>query len=155
MLDVFDWDPCVVPHLHLGPNSDFKNGNRTLWLDRDTGPPSRSSTPIMACRMWPRKRYEMIVLHIVLVLERLRGAGERRAWRLAERLVEAFVGDLDGSIREMAVGDTKVPSQRQEGGRLDCWTVMCSIGRPLNAGTDAGRTGPGRRCRVGHQIPMR
>lgn len=55
------------------------------------------------------KRYEMIVLHIALVLERLRaldGAGAE----IAQQLVEAFVSDLDGSIRELAVGDPKVPA---------------------------------------------
>ena len=54
------------------------------------------------------KRYELLVLHLSLVLERLsqEGVGERP---VAQGLVEAFVRDLDGSMREMAVGDTSVP----------------------------------------------
>lgn len=56
------------------------------------------------------KRYEMIVLHIVLVLERLRGLGAQGE-ALSQGLVEAFVRDLDGSMREMSVSDTKVPSK--------------------------------------------
>jgi len=56
------------------------------------------------------KRYEMIVLHIVLVLERLRGLGEHGK-AISQALVEAFVRDLDGSMREMAVSDTRVPSK--------------------------------------------
>lgn len=55
------------------------------------------------------KRYEMIVLHIVLVLERLRALDGDSA-EVARHLVEAFVSDLDGSIREMAIGDPKVPA---------------------------------------------
>lgn len=56
------------------------------------------------------KRYEMIVLHIVLVLERLR-ASDPDGGELGRELVEAFVSDLDGSIRELAVGDPKVPAK--------------------------------------------
>ncbi len=66
------------------------------------------------------KRYELIVLHLVLVMERLRASqGGRNA--LGQELVEAFVRDLDGSIREMAIGDTKVPTnvKKAAGGLLD------------------------------------
>ncbi|MGI9476485.1 MAG: ubiquinol-cytochrome C chaperone family protein [Hyphomicrobiaceae bacterium] len=56
------------------------------------------------------KRYEMIVLHMVIVLERLRTTGEDVV-EVGQELVEAFVDDLDGSIREMAIGDPKVPNQ--------------------------------------------
>jgi len=56
------------------------------------------------------KRYEMIVLHLLIAMERLRtdvAAGDE----LSRALVEAFVRDLDGSMREMAVGDTSVPAK--------------------------------------------
>ncbi|MBU2534006.1 MAG: hypothetical protein KKB37_14790, partial [Alphaproteobacteria bacterium] len=56
------------------------------------------------------KRYEMIVLHMALVLERLRAFGDD-AIATRQALIEAFVRDLDGSIREMAVSDTKVPAK--------------------------------------------
>ncbi len=66
------------------------------------------------------KRYEMIVLHVVLVLERLRASGSAGV-EASQELVEAFVRDLDGSIREMAVGDTKVPTnvKKAAAGLLD------------------------------------
>ena len=66
------------------------------------------------------KRYELIVLHLVLVLERLRAAPDGGA-ALRQELVEAFVRDLDGSIREMAIGDTKVPAsvKKAAAGLLD------------------------------------
>ena len=66
------------------------------------------------------KRYELIVLHLVVVLERLRAAQDRGD-AVRQELVEAFVRDLDGSIREMAVGDTKVPSnvKKAAAGLLD------------------------------------
>lgn len=71
------------------------------------------------------KRYELIVLHMVLVLERLRELrGEVRngaEHELAQALTETFVRDLDGSMREMAVGDTKVPAKvrKAAGGLYD------------------------------------
>jgi len=64
-------------------------------------------------------RYEMIVLHIVLLLFRLRssdqGRGPDRARdsgkgraRLAQALVDFMAADLDRSIRELGVGDLSV-----------------------------------------------
>ena len=66
------------------------------------------------------KRYEMIVLHIVMVLERLRASGDAGG-QVGQELVETFVGDLDGSIREMAISDPKVPThvKKATAGLLD------------------------------------
>jgi cytochrome b pre-mRNA-processing protein 3 len=50
----------------------------------------------------------MIALHLVLVLHRLAGIGAPGR-RLGQALTEAFVADLDDSLREMAVGDLAVP----------------------------------------------
>jgi cytochrome b pre-mRNA-processing protein 3 len=55
----------------------------------------------------PEGRYEMIALHLFLVLERLKGAGPQ-ADRVAQRVMEAFVTDMDDSMREMGVGDLSV-----------------------------------------------
>jgi len=46
----------------------------------------------------------MIVLHIVLLLRRLRQPGENQQ-RLAQALVDYMAADLDRSIRELGVGD--------------------------------------------------
>ena len=53
-------------------------------------------------------RFEAIVLHLVLVLRRLAREGERGA-TLGQALTEAFVVDLDDTLREMTVGDLAVP----------------------------------------------
>jgi cytochrome b pre-mRNA-processing protein 3 len=53
-------------------------------------------------------RFEMIALHLVLVLHRLAGA-DAPGRQLAQALTEAFVADLDDSLREMTVGDLAVP----------------------------------------------
>jgi cytochrome b pre-mRNA-processing protein 3 len=53
-------------------------------------------------------RFEMIVLHLVMVLHRLGREGQS-GQRLARALTEAFAVDLDDNLREMTVGDLAVP----------------------------------------------
>jgi cytochrome b pre-mRNA-processing protein 3 len=53
-------------------------------------------------------RFEVIVLHLVLVLHRLAREGEQGS-ALGQALAEAFVVDLDDTLREMTVGDLAVP----------------------------------------------
>jgi cytochrome b pre-mRNA-processing protein 3 len=53
-------------------------------------------------------RFEMIALHLVLVLARLAREGEP-GHRLGRALTETFVGDVDDTLREMTVGDLAVP----------------------------------------------
>lgn len=55
-----------------------------------------------------RGRFELIVLHMFLVLDRLQEEGN--AGRKAARaLVERFVTDMDDSLREIGIGDLGVP----------------------------------------------
>lgn len=61
-------------------------------------------------------RFELIVLHLVLLLARLRHAGERpsgqRAWQtLGQGLFDVFCSDLDHNLREMGTGDLAVPRE--------------------------------------------
>lgn len=58
----------------------------------------------------PVGRYEMIVVHLFLLMERLRVEGPA-ALKLSRLLVEAFVEDMDDSMREMGVGDLSVPKK--------------------------------------------
>jgi cytochrome b pre-mRNA-processing protein 3 len=58
-------------------------------------------------------RFEMIVLHMVLVLRRLEGeAAAGRA--LGQELFDCFCRDMDGSLREMGVGDLAVPAKMRK-----------------------------------------
>jgi len=57
-------------------------------------------------------RFDLIVLHLVLLLNRLGRSAE--AWRgLGQELFDAFCGDLDANLREMGVGDLAVPRRMQ------------------------------------------
>jgi cytochrome b pre-mRNA-processing protein 3 len=53
-------------------------------------------------------RFEMIALHLVVVLHRLAQAGAPGR-RLARTLTETFAVDVDDNLREMTVGDLAVP----------------------------------------------
>ena len=67
-------------------------------------------------------RFELIVLHLVLVLRRLGGeqtagptqgsprqGSPRAAARIGQQLFDVFCRDLDDNLREMGVGDLAVP----------------------------------------------
>jgi cytochrome b pre-mRNA-processing protein 3 len=55
----------------------------------------------------PAGRYDMVVLHLFLVLERLR-AEAAPTEMLQRALIEAFVSDMDDSLRELGTGDIVV-----------------------------------------------
>jgi cytochrome b pre-mRNA-processing protein 3 len=56
----------------------------------------------------PEGRLEAIVVHLVLVLRRLRQEGAPGA-QLARSLAEAFVTDVDDCLREMGLSDVGIP----------------------------------------------
>ena len=53
-------------------------------------------------------RFDMIVLHAFLLLEKLRACGAPGA-ALSQEVVDLFFLDMDRSLREMGVGDLAVP----------------------------------------------
>ena len=55
-------------------------------------------------------RFDMVVLHLALVLDRLRGSGADTE-PLAQGLFDLFCRDMDGNLREMGISDLKVPKQ--------------------------------------------
>ncbi len=55
-------------------------------------------------------RYEMIVVHLMLVLERLRSGGAE-AETVSRMTLERFVTDMDDCMREIGVGDMSVPKR--------------------------------------------
>ena len=64
-------------------------------------------------------RFDMVLLHVVLVLRRLRqgkadgGEGERT---LAQGLFDRFCRDMEHNLREMGISDQSVPRQMQRVG---------------------------------------
>jgi len=58
-------------------------------------------------------RFEMVVLHTVLVLRRLE-AEPAVTRRLGQGVFDRFCRDMDGSLREMGVGDLAVPGKMRK-----------------------------------------
>jgi cytochrome b pre-mRNA-processing protein 3 len=58
-------------------------------------------------------RFEMVVLHAVLVLRRLESEPPA-VRRIGQALFDRFCRDMDGSLREMGVGDLAVPAKMQK-----------------------------------------
>jgi cytochrome b pre-mRNA-processing protein 3 len=101
-------------------------------------------------------RFDMIVLHLVLVLRRLRQRTQSEAHdrAFAQGLFDAFCRDMDHNLREMGVGDLSVPREMkrlaeafygrqrayEEGLSLtDPAELVASLGRNIFAG--GGRRG--------------
>ena len=60
-------------------------------------------------------RFDLIVLHLVLLLRRLRaGDGAHRA--LAQGVFDAFCRDMDDNLREMGISDQGVPREMRKVG---------------------------------------
>jgi cytochrome b pre-mRNA-processing protein 3 len=57
-------------------------------------------------------RFDLIVLHLVLLLNRL-GRPAEASRGLGQELFDAFCRDLDANLREMGVGDLAVPKRMQ------------------------------------------
>jgi cytochrome b pre-mRNA-processing protein 3 len=60
-------------------------------------------------------RFDMVLLHVVLVLRRLRGGNaDQRA--LAQSLFDTFCRDMDHNLREMGISDQGLPKHMQRVG---------------------------------------
>jgi cytochrome b pre-mRNA-processing protein 3 len=56
-------------------------------------------------------RFDLIVLHLVLLLRRIGQIGDGPGRELGQRLFDTFCRDLDDNLREMGVGDLTVPKR--------------------------------------------
>jgi cytochrome b pre-mRNA-processing protein 3 len=59
-------------------------------------------------------RFDLIVLHLALLLRRLRAGDGSRA--VAQRVFDAFCRDMDHNLREMGISDPGVPDQMRRVG---------------------------------------
>jgi cytochrome b pre-mRNA-processing protein 3 len=79
----------------------------------------------------PIGRYEMISLHLFLVLHQLRS--EAGARELAQELTDRFFAELDHSIRELGVGDLSVPKRMKKFARM-FYGRVASYGEAIDRG---------------------
>ena len=98
-------------------------------------------------------RYEMIALHMALLLRRLQGQGRERL-KLAQAILDYMAADFDRSIRELGVGDLSVARYMKRLGegfygragaysealeRQDDSALSDALLRNVYAGTDPGQ----------------
>ncbi len=74
-------------------------------------------------------RLEMILLHLVLLFQRLHGEGDN-GQLLAQSVFDRFVADMDRSLREMGVGDLGIPKRMKAIGR-SFYGRLEAYGRPI------------------------
>lgn len=58
-------------------------------------------------------RFEMIVLHLFIVLDRLKNEGAV-GQKLGQRIMEHLVADMDDAMRQIGIGDMGVPRRIQK-----------------------------------------
>jgi cytochrome b pre-mRNA-processing protein 3 len=81
-------------------------------------------------------RFDMICLHLALLLRRLRGEGKDAA-AFSQALFDLFFKDMDRSHREMGVTDLGVPKKIQKIGNV-FYGLLASLNEALDTG-DAAR----------------
>jgi cytochrome b pre-mRNA-processing protein 3 len=58
-------------------------------------------------------RFEMVTMHVILVLDRLAALGEA-VRPLGQRIFDLYVLDMDRSLRELGIGDLGVPKRMKK-----------------------------------------
>lgn len=102
-------------------------------------------------------RFEVYTLHVVLLLDRLRGQGAEAA-ATSQALFDAYVSALDHALREMGVGDLSVGKKMRKLGEAfygraksyaeafaalpDSGPLQALLGRTVYAGLDAALAPP-------------
>ena len=84
-------------------------------------------------------RFDMIVLHLVLLLRRLR-EGQASHRELAQAVFDAFCRDMDDNLREMGISDQGVPREMHKVGEAfygRAQAYEAALGAPGDAGLAA------------------
>ncbi len=102
-------------------------------------------------------RFESLLMHVVLLLHRLRGEGEQ-ARETGQALFDAFIHNLDDGLRDMGVGDLSVGKKMRKLGeaiygrakaydpaldaRPDLTALTALVGRTVFGAEEDARAGP-------------
>jgi cytochrome b pre-mRNA-processing protein 3 len=76
-------------------------------------------------------RFDMISLHMALLLRRLRA--EKAARHFAQALLDLFLEDMDRSLRDMGVGDLSIPKRVKKMASL-FYGLLARVEEALSAG---------------------
>ena len=78
-------------------------------------------------------RFDLIALHVALLVRRLRGDADPRGPGLAQAVFDAMVADMDLSLREMGVGDMSIGKRVKR-----MWEAWHGRARAYEAALEAG-----------------
>jgi cytochrome b pre-mRNA-processing protein 3 len=96
-------------------------------------------------------RFESLIVHLYAVIDRLR-TGADADGEFARLLAEAFVSDMDATLREMGVGDLSVPRKVKEmfgafAGRITAYSAArgdaAALAAALERNVYGGAAAPG------------
>ena len=83
-------------------------------------------------------RFEMVVLHLILILDRLQHEGEAEK-ALGQRIFDLYCTDIDRSLRELGIGDLGVPKRMKK--MTEAFYGRASAYRDALTAGDAARLG--------------
>jgi len=83
-------------------------------------------------------RFDLIVLHAVLVFRRLQKDGSE-ATEFGQRVFDIFFEDMDGNLRELGVGDPRVPKKIRTMAEM-FYGRAAAYSEPLDLGDVGGLT---------------
>lgn len=63
-------------------------------------------------------RFELLTLHVILLIERLKDSGDGAAAGARQGLFDIYIRNLDGALREMGVGDLAVGKRMKALGKI-------------------------------------
>lgn len=81
----------------------------------------------------PLGRFEMIALHMILVLRRVRNEEDPKVRETAQELTDLFFSDVEYAIRELGIGDLGVPKRIKKLARM-FYGRAAAYGDALDAG---------------------
>jgi cytochrome b pre-mRNA-processing protein 3 len=91
----------------LGARRPAKSAGHTLYQGAVKQARAPALYAIMGAPDTVEGRFELLTLHVILLVDRLTQAGEE-AQASRQALFDAYVSNLDGALREMGVGDLAV-----------------------------------------------
>lgn len=100
-------------------------------------------------------RFDLVLLHLWMVLRRLRSAASGTA--LSQALFDHFCTDMDDNLREMGIGDQTVPKRMREFGeafygRTAAYDMALTEGREALAGAICKNVLNGERIETAREL---
>lgn len=101
----------ALQNIVLGPTRGFRAGATAAYMRAVT----QSRAPAFyhaGVADDPEGRFDVLALHVYALLRRLRGAPDAKPF--GQALFDVMAADIDANLREMGVGDSRIPKKVRE-----------------------------------------